>query len=236
MRPVIGLTAYVEQARWVAWDTDAALLHAWYPEAVIRSGGSPVLIPPQQGAAEELVSRVDALILTGGPDIAATVYGQVPHPTNDRPRHLRDEFELAVYRSARAAGAPVLGVCRGLQIMAVAEGGTLVQHLPEVTGLNHRERPGSFTEHGAHFSPGSLAHRLLGDRMTVNSSHHQAVDRPGRLTISGRAEDGTVEACEDPSAAFVLGVQWHPEYGGDVRLFQALVEAAVAGRDGTKGV
>lgn len=226
MRPVIGLTAYVESARWVAWETDAALLHAWYPEAVIRSGGSPVLLPPQQEAAEQLASRIDALILTGGPDIAATLYGQDPHPTNDRPRHLRDEFEVALYRQVREAGKPVLGVCRGLQIMAVAEGGTLVQHLPDVSELSHRLRPGAFTEHGAKFAPGSLAYRILGSEMTVNSSHHQAVANPGRLTVSGRAADGTVEACEDPSSAFVLGVQWHPEYGGDVRLFQALVAAA----------
>ena len=162
MRPVIGLTAYVEPARWVAWNTDAALLHAWYPEAVIRSGGIPVMLPPQQEAAVALASRIDALILTGGPDISATMYGQDPHPTNDRPRHLRDEFEVAMYRAVREAGKPVLGVCRGLQIMAVAEGGYLTQHLPDVTDLPHREKVGAFTEHGAMFAPDSIAHRLLG--------------------------------------------------------------------------
>ncbi len=225
MRPVIGLTAYTEPAQWAAWHTDATLLHSWYPEAVIRSGGIPVLLPPQEDAAAALVSRIDALVLTGGPDISATMYGQDPHPENDTPRHLRDEFEVALYRQARAAGTPILGVCRGLQIMAVAEGGYLTQHLPEVTDLAHRVRLGSFTEHMATFTPGSLLQRLLGDEMIVNSSHHQAVVDPGRLTVTGRAADGTIEACEAPGE-FTLGVQWHPEHGGDVRLFQALVDVA----------
>lgn len=227
MRPVIGLTAYVEQAQWVAWHTDATLLHSWYPEAVVRSGGIPVLLPPQQEAATQLVNRIDALVLTGGPDLAATMYGQDPHPANDRPRHLRDEFEVALYRAAREADKPVLGVCRGLHIMAVAEGGYLTQHLPDVTDLAHRITLGAFTEHRASFTSGSLAHRLLGDAMVVNSSHHQAVADPGRLRITGIAEDRTVEACEEPNAAFVLGVQWHPEHGGDVRVFQGLIDAAM---------
>lgn len=229
MRPVIGLTAYTEPAQWAAWQTDATLLHSWYPEAVIRAGGIPLLLPPQDDAAQALVARVDALILTGGPDIAATMYGQDPHPQNDTPRHLRDEFEVAVYRNARDAGIPVLGVCRGLQIMAVAEGGHLTQHLPDVTDLPHRIRPGTFTEHLAAFTPGSRIHALFGDEALVNSSHHQAVADPGRLTVTGRAQDGTIEACEVDGDVFALGVQWHPEHGGDVRVFQALVDAA-AGR------
>lgn len=225
VRPVIGLTAYVEPARWAAWHADATLLHSWYPEAVVRSGGIPVLLPPQQEAAAVLARRVDALILTGGPDISATMYGQEPHAANDRPRHLRDEFEVALYRAARQAGRPVLGICRGLQIMAVAEGGSLTQHLPDVSELSHRVKVGTFTEHPATFVPGSLVHSLLGDQMVVNSSHHQAVSDPGRLTVTGRAADGTIEACEAVGGEFALGVQWHPEYGGDVRLFQALVAA-----------
>lgn len=226
MRPVIGLTAYVEPARWAAWHTDATLLHAWYPEAVIRSGGIPVLLHPQQDAAADLVSRIDGLILTGGPDLAATMYGQDPHPSNDRPRHLRDEFEVAVYRAAREADLPVLGICRGLQIMAVSEGGYLTQHLPDVTDLPHRIKLGTFTEHTASFAPGSLIGQLLGAEMIVNSSHHQAVADPGRLQVTGRAPDATIEACEATGARFALGVQWHPEHGGDVRLFQALVAAS----------
>ena len=179
MRPVIGLTAYVEPARWVAWE-DRCRAAA----RLVSRGGDPfrdsqVMLPPQQEAAVALASR-PTLILTGGPDISATMYGQDPHPTNDRPRHLRDEFEVAMYRAVReAAGKPVLGVCRGLQIMAVAEGGYLTQHLPDVTDLPHREKVGAFTEHGAMFAPDSIAHRLLGAEMTVNSSHHQAVGDPG---------------------------------------------------------
>ncbi|MCU0278692.1 MAG: gamma-glutamyl-gamma-aminobutyrate hydrolase family protein [Candidatus Nanopelagicales bacterium] len=226
MRPVIGLTAYVEPARWAAWHTDATLLHTWYPEAVTRCGGIPVLLPPQQDAATELVERVDALILTGGPDIAATMYGQEPHSANDRPRHMRDEFEVALYRTARDAGKPVLGICRGLQVMAVAEGGYLTQHLPDVTDLEHKSASEPFADHLARFMPGSLAHRLLGESLQVNSRHHQAVADPGRLVVTGLAEDDTVEACEVEGASFALGVQWHPEHGGDVRLFQALIAAA----------
>lgn len=228
MRPVIGLTAYTEPAQWAAWHTDATLLHAWYPEAVTRSGGIPVMLPPQEDAAAQLVARIDALILTGGPDISATMYGQEPHAQNDTPRHLRDEFEVSIYRNAREAGIPILGICRGLQIMAVAEGGYLTQHLPDVTDLAHRFQRGTFTEHGATFTADSLVASLLGPEMVVNSSHHQAVADPGRLTVTGRAQDGTIEVCEATDDPFTLGVQWHPEHGGDVRLFQALVDAATA--------
>ena len=224
MRPVIGLTSYVEPATWSSWHTHAALSHAWYHEAVIRAGGTAVLLPP--GPDADVVSRLDALILTGGPDLAADLYGQQAHETNDEPRADRDSFELAAYRVARTRDLPVLGICRGVQVMAVAHGGSLTQHLPDVTALSHRHERGAFTEHRATFATGSLAQRILGDDLMVNSSHHQAVMNPGTLVVTGRAQDGTIEACEDPGAPFVLGVQWHPEYGADDRLFGALVMAA----------
>jgi putative glutamine amidotransferase len=226
MRAVVGLSAYEEPARWAAWATDAVLLHSWYPRSVRRAGGIPVLVPPQEPeAAATIVERLDAVVLTGGPDVDATLYNRTPHEANDPPRQERDAFEIALYRAARDAGVPVLGVCRGLQIMAVAEGGTLVQHLPEVSEVTHRLRLGTFVDHAAEFAPGSLAHSLFGASATVNSSHHQAVAEPGRLTVTGWAPDGTIEICEDPQARFLLGVQWHPEHMADTRLMEALLGA-----------
>lgn len=226
MRSVVGLSAYEEPARWGAWDTDAVLLHSWYPAAVRRVGAVPVLLPPQEPEhAGAIVDRIDALVLTGGPDVDATLYNVTPHPDNDPPREERDAFEIALYRAARDAGVPVLGVCRGLQIMAVAEGGSLVQHLPDVSEVTHRIRLGTFVDHEATFEPGSLVQELLGDSGIVNSSHHQAVADPGRLRVTGWAPDGTIEVCEDPHARFLLGVQWHPEHMADTRLLEGLVGA-----------
>ena len=226
MRAVIGLSAYEEPAQWSSWDTDAVLLHSWYPDAVRAAGAVPVLLPPQEPeAVGVIVDRLDALVLTGGPDVDATLYNAAPHETNDDPRERRDAFEIAVYRAARDVGLPVLGICRGLQIMAVAEGGALIQHLPEVSEVTHRVERGTFIDHEATFEPGSLAHDLFGDRAVVNSSHHQAVADPGRLRVTGWAPDGTIEACEDPQARFLIGVQWHPEHMADLRLLQALVGA-----------
>jgi putative glutamine amidotransferase len=226
MRAIIGLTAYEEPAQWSSWDTSAVLLHSWYPDAVRKVGAVPVLLPPQEPeAAAALVDRLDALILTGGPDVDATLYNEGPHPTNDEPRPLRDAFEIAMYKAARDAGVPVLGICRGLQIMAVSEGGSLVQHLPDVSEVTHRLERGTFVDHEATFAPGSLAHELFGEQAVVNSSHHQAVAAPGRLTVTGWAPDGTVEVCEDPEARFLLGVQWHPEHMTDTRLLEGLLGA-----------
>lgn len=226
MRAVIGLSAYEEPARWSSWDTGAVLLHTWYPDAVRAVGAVPVLLPPQEPeSVGVIVDRLDALVLTGGPDVDATLYNAVPHPANDEPRERRDAFEIALYRAARDAGVPVLGICRGLQIMAVAEGGALIQHLPEVSEVTHRLERGTFVDHEATFAPGSLAHDLFGDSCMVNSSHHQAVADPGRLQVTGWAPDETIEVCEDPAARFLLGVQWHPEHMTDTRLLEALAGA-----------
>lgn len=226
MRRIVGLSAYEEPAQWGAWHTDAVLLHSWYPRAVRRAGGLPVLLPPQDpDAAPELLDRVDALVLTGGPDVDATLYNAAPHPDSDEPRDERDAFEIALYLAARDAGIPVLGVCRGLQVMAVAEGGSLVQHLPDVSDVTHRVRLGEFVDHEATFIEGSHIHDLLGASAVVNSSHHQAVADPGRLRVTGWAPDGTIEVCEDPRARFLLGVQWHPEHMDDSRLLEGLIGA-----------
>jgi putative glutamine amidotransferase len=226
VRAVIGITSYLEPARWGAWDTRAVLIHEQYVAAVRAGGGTPVVLPPGEDA--EVLDRLDGLILTGGADVDPARYGAAADPTTDRPRTDRDASEATLYLGARERGMPVLGICRGLQVMAVASGGALHQDLPSLgSGSRHREAPGTFTEHGASFTDGSLVSRVLGTTAaTVNSSHHQAVADPGSLTVTGWADDGTIEVCEDPSAGFVLGVQWHPEMTGDRRLFTALVGAA----------
>jgi len=230
-RPLIGLTMYLEPAQWGAWSIPAALIPHWYLDLFDRSGADLVLLAP--GARAEVVDRLDGLAIAGGADVDARLYGAEPDATSDAPRESRDTSELALYRRARERGIPVLGLCRGLQIMAVAHGGSLHQNLPDISELVHRERPGEFVDHDATFEPGSLIARTLGvTSAVVNSSHHQAVADAGDLVITGRAPDGTVEVCEDPSAPFVVGVQWHPEHPDrsvtDAPLLQAFVAASRA--------
>jgi putative glutamine amidotransferase len=229
MPPVIGVSCYGERAQWGAWNTDAVLIHREYVAALQEVGAAVQLIPPgaTAEAAQSTVERVDGLVIAGGPDIDPAMYGAEAHPTTDRPRVERDQTELLLYRAARERDIPVLGICRGMQMMAVASGGSLVQDLPSAGyGLVHRDAPGTFEDHGATFSDSSLVAQILGSEMVVNSSHHQSVDDPGSLTVTGRADDGTIEALEDPEAHFVLGVQWHPEMTDDRRLFAALVDAS----------
>jgi len=215
-QPVIGLTSYLEPAKWGAWDLPAALIPWNYVTKLQAAGASVVLLPPDANN-HEAISRLDGLVMAGGADIEPARYGAAHQEGTDKPRVERDASELGLYRAAREANIPVFGICRGLQIMAVAHGGSLHQHLPDVVGNTlHRDAPGTFNDHGATFTPGSLIADLVGaTEVTVNSSHHQAVDSPGDLTITGYAEDGTIEVCEDPSAEFVLGVQWHPEFSDD---------------------
>jgi putative glutamine amidotransferase len=188
------------------------------------------MLPPDD-LDGEVASRLDGLVLVGGADIDARRYGAEPHATADKPRVDRDASELLLYAAARRLGLPVLGICRGLQLMAVAHGGSLHQHLPDLaSSINHRDAPGTFEEHGATFVADSLIARLYGTTsLVVNSSHHQCVAEPGTLTVTGFAEDATIEVLEDPTAPFVLGVQWHPERPDRTRdrvLFDALVTAA----------
>ena len=229
-RPVIGITTYNEPASWGAWvSVPAAQLQWAYIDKVQRAGGRVVLLPPDD-VDTDIVARLDGLVLTGGADVDARLYGEQPHATADVPRELRDASEIALYRAAMARGLPVLGICRGLQVMAVAEGGALHQHLFDVVGdWSHREVPGTFVSHAARFADGSGIAAILGAGLTeVNSSHHQAVRDAGRLTVTGWAHDGTVEVCEDPARPFVVGVQWHPEMLDDLRLFSAFVDACRA--------
>ncbi|WP_439377678.1 gamma-glutamyl-gamma-aminobutyrate hydrolase family protein [Amycolatopsis lexingtonensis] len=226
-KPVIGLTSYLEPAKFGVWETEAVLLHRVYVDCVVAAGGIPVLLPPVSGAHEQLMSTVDGLVLTGGADVEPQRYGQEPHATTyTRPD--RDAFEFGLFAAARRQGKPVLGVCRGLQVMSVALGGTLVQHLPEAAGTTeHQPAPATFGRGTVTLAEGSRAGAILGQETKTLCYHHQAIDRLGTgLEAVGWAADGTVEAAEVPGE-FALGVQWHPEQDSDdVRLFQALVDAS----------
>lgn len=226
MRPVVGITSYVEPASWGVWhDVRAALLPYSYVQMVTAAGGRAVLLPPD-GADADVLGRLDALVLAGGPDVGAALYGAEPQPLTDS-RADRDAGEIVLARAALDADLPLLGVCRGMQLLAVACGGTLHQHLPDVVGHEeHRPAPGVYGTHPVRFAEGSRIAALMGHDRQVNAYHHQAVADPGTLCPTGWADDGVIEAVEDPQRRFVLGVQWHPEAARDVRLFAALVRAA----------
>jgi putative glutamine amidotransferase len=219
-RPVIGLCAAVERARWTVWDDEAVLLPRGYAEAVQRAGGLAVLLPPDPKLDDpsEWLSFLDGLILAGGAD-----YGEVPD---------RDAFEIALGLAALDADLPLLGVCRGMQLMNIARGGTLIEHLPDIVGHeDHRLVPGAFGDHDVRLADGSLAARAAGELThPTKSHHHQGVDRIGEgFQVTGWAVvDELPEALEDPSRRFALGVQWHPEADVDSREIAALVEAARA--------
>lgn len=225
--PVIGLSTYREPARWAAWHAPAVLLPASYVDAVSAAGGLPVLLPSLPGAAAA-VTRLDGLILTGGGDVDPASYGQQPHPRASRVSAERDQAELEHLDAALSAGLPVLGICRGMQLLNVARGGTLCQHLPD--GGGHAPAPGTFGSHPVRIAPGSrLAAILAGPTLTVPTAHHQAIDRIGAgLVPTAWADDGVVEAVEldGGQPPFVVAVQWHPEAGPDRSLISALVEAA----------
>ncbi|MGH8968506.1 MAG: gamma-glutamyl-gamma-aminobutyrate hydrolase family protein [Actinomycetes bacterium] len=226
-RPVVGITCYVEQARWGVWDLPAAVLPFRYVERVEAAGGLAVLLPPRSDGVAEVLDRLDAVVFAGGADIDPTAYGADSHPETTGLRPDRDAGELPLMREALGRDLPVLGICRGMQVMAVVRGGSLVQHLPDVVGHDgHRPSPGVHGRHDVRLDPGSRARAVLGDRVTVPSYHHQGLDSPGSLTVTGWAEDGTPEVVEDPDRRFALGVLWHPEAAEDLRLFEALVGAA----------
>ncbi|WFB11491.1 gamma-glutamyl-gamma-aminobutyrate hydrolase family protein [Streptomyces sp. LX-29] len=230
-KPLIGISTYLEQSvRWGVWELPAALLPAGYHRLVQRAGGLAAQLPPDDpGAAAAVVSRLDGLVIAGGPDVEPVRYGAEPHPRTGPPARERDAWELALIEAALAAGVPLLGICRGMQLLNVARGGTLVQHLPETVGHEgHSGPPGVFERHEVTPVPGTLLARVLPEPVSVPTYHHQAVDRIGAgLEVSAHAADGTVEALELPGArGFALGVQWHPEAGDDPRVMEALTAAA----------
>ncbi|GGT17175.1 gamma-glutamyl-gamma-aminobutyrate hydrolase family protein [Streptomyces chromofuscus] len=225
-RPLIGVSTYLEAgARWGVWELDAALLPAGYPRLVQRAGGLAAMLPPDTPEhAAATVSRLDGLVIAGGPDVDPVRYGAARDPRTGPPARERDTWELALIGAALAARVPVLGICRGMQLLNVALGGTLVQHLD-----GHAELVGVFGGHAVKPVSGSLYAGLVPEETTVPTYHHQSVELLGTgLVASAHAADGTVEAVELPGEHWVLGVQWHPEMGEDVRVMRGLVEAAEA--------
>jgi putative glutamine amidotransferase len=228
MRPIVGITSYAEMARWGVWEAPTALIPLSYVRVVEAAGGRPLLVPPSTDAVEETLDALDGLILSGGADLDPETYGAESHPETNGVRPERDAAELALLQGALARDMPVLAVCRGSQILNVARGGDLVQHLPEVVGHErHKETPGVFADHGVEILSGTRLGKVVGEHAPVKSHHHQGYGRLGEgLREAARAEDGTVEAIEDPSKRFALGVLWHPEEGEDAALFRALVDEA----------
>ena len=231
--PVIGLTTYLEQAQTGVWDVPASFLPKVYFEAVNRAGGIAVLLPPQpvtREIADRVLDGLDGLIITGGKDVDPARYGQEPHPTTDPPRRDRDAWEDALLTAAIDRGLPFLGICRGAQVLNVARGGTLIQHLPDVIGsTRYNAGGGVFTVNAVEVEPGSRLECLIGDAAAVKSYHHQAIDELGEgLTVTARSDDGVVQAVELAGVPFGVAVQWHPEEDAaeDARLFGGLVDAA----------
>lgn len=238
-RPVVGVSCYVEEvdrSPWVA--QHSAVLPHRYVDHLERAGALVVVLPPRPDAdeamAEEVLARLDAVVLAGGADVGADRYGAEPHPSSQAPRPDRDAWEIALARASATAGLPALGICRGMQVMAVAAGARLEQHVPDRVGHDsHCPKPGEYASHHATPVEGSRLAGILGtDPLQVPTYHHQAVV-PETLEGTGWLpsawhEDGTLEAMEDPAPSFRVAVQWHPEAGDDPRLFEALVEAARA--------
>lgn len=231
--PVIGLTTYLEQAQTGVWDVPASFLPKVYFDAVNRAGGIAVLLPPQpvdEAVASRVLDGLDGLIITGGKDVDPARYGQEPHPTTDAPRRDRDAWEDALLTAAIDRGLPFLGICRGAQLLNVARGGTLIQHLPDVIGsTRYNLGNGVFAENEVAVESGSRLARLVGDDLEVKSYHHQAIDELGDgLVVTARSDDGIVQAVELEGVPFGVAVQWHPEEDAaeDARLFEGLVEAA----------
>jgi len=228
VRPVIGITAYAQDAKWGVWHVPAVLIPLSYVDAVEGAGGRAVLIPPTEVGVEETLDALDGVVFSGGADVDPSRYGAEPHPETDTPQTRRDAGEMALLQAALARDVPVLAICRGFQLLNVARGGDLIQHLPEKVGHDvHKQVPGEFVEHPVEIKGGSRLASIVGESSDVTSHHHQALGRVGDgLVETAWAADGTLEAVEDPSRRFTVGVQWHPEAGEDAALFEALVAEA----------
>ena len=228
MRPIIGITSYADRVQFGVWDFPAALIPLAYTDAVERAGGRPLIVPPSDSGVEETLAVLDGLLLSGGEDVDPAAYGAEAHSETMGTRPERDRAELALLEAALARDLPVLAVCRGSQVLNIARGGDLVQHLPDVLGHDrHRHTPGLFADHDIELAADSMLGSTLGQRAPVKSHHHQGFGRIGEgLREVAWADDGTVEGLEDPDRRFALGVLWHPEEGEDLALFARLVEEA----------
>jgi putative glutamine amidotransferase len=228
--PLIGITTYSALARWGVWNLPATLTPDAYVRAVADAGGTPVLLPalPEDDASDlvgAMIEPLQGLILCGGPDIAPGRYGALPSADTGAADELRDAFEHRLLDAASARAVPVLGICRGMQMLNVWSGGTLDQHLSTADG--HRGGPGEFAEHDVAVEPGGRLAAAIGRETSVHSYHHQGIDRLGvGLCVAARDADGQIEAIEDPDRHFWLGVLWHPEMSADRSLFRALIEAS----------
>lgn len=234
-RPVIGITAYLEPVDRPPWfGQESVNLPARYARMVLAAGGVPLVIPPVPDAdaewAEHVLTSIDGLIISGGADVEASRYGADPDASAQQARPDRDGSELALAAASKAMDLPTLGICRGIQILAVEAGGTLIQHLPDVVGHEgHCPSPGVWSNHDVITEPGGILADLLGPQVSCPTYHHQGVATAPGYDIVARTQDGVIEGLHDPGARWRLGVQWHPEQGDDLRLFDALVAAARSG-------
>lgn len=236
-KPIIGLTSYRQQAQTGVWDVEASFLPAVYLDAVTAAGGIAVLLPPQPAdddAVDAVLDRIDGLIVTGGRDVQPERYGQERHPETDAPTPYRDDWEDALLTRAIQRELPFLGICRGMQVLNVNRGGSLVQHLPDVVGsTRYNAGNGVFTVNEVEIDADSTVGALVGETLPVKSYHHQAVDAVGDgLRVTARSDDGTIQAVELEGVPFGVAVQWHPEEDAaeDARLFAGLVAAARSSR------
>lgn len=230
-RPLIGLTTYYQPAAWGVWEGDAALIPGSYLEAITAAGGVPVLLPPV-GTDVRVLSGLDGLVIAGGTDVDPSFYGQDPHPLT-LSQTSRDIHDLALTTAALAAGMPLLAICRGAQILNVALGGTLIQHLPDIRAeADYRPAPGVFGEVSFTTAPESIMESLLGGAGSAPCYHHQGIADLGHgLRVTAVAPEGTVEAIEQVGQGWVLGVQFHPEQDpADLRIFAGFIAAAAGYR------
>lgn len=231
-RPIIGITGELEAARWGNWIREAVVSAVSYTRAVERAGGTPVVLPPvPTHSVPGLISALDGLVITNGRDLDPALYNETQHQETDPPDHRRDRFELALLRAAIDADLPFLAIARGMHVLNVARGGTLTQHLPDRIGNDsHRPDPVKLTTHEVQISAASRIGRALSAAQArVPGGHHQAINRigSGLLTVAW-TQDQVVEAVELQGHAFGVGVQWRPEEGDDLLLFEALVNAAAS--------
>lgn len=236
-RPIIGITGFLEPARWADFVREAVISPVTYTRAVERAGGIPVILPPiPLDCVPGLVAGLDGLLLACGPDLDPRLYGATPHEQTSPPDRRRDTFELAMVRAAIDAERPFLGVCRGMQVVNVVRGGTLIQHLPDTVGHHrHAPDPVKMSVHDVQMSAGSKLGQMLGSNASVPTRHHQGIQRLGSgLLAVAWADDQVVEAVELQGHPFGIGVQWHPEEADDLRIFTELVTASAAARKARK--